>query len=45
MAPFEDDATARLNSCLPFSRPCSQDFLAFMPLQEFIVHFKTGKNF
>ena len=33
-----------LNFFLPFSGPCSQDFLAFMPLQEFVVHFKTGKN-
>ena len=33
-----------LNFCLPFSGPFSQDFLAFMPLQEFVVHFETGKN-
>ena len=33
-----------LNFCLPFSGPCSQDFLAFMPLQEFEVHFEIGKN-
>ena len=31
---------------LPFSGPCSQDFLAFSlsPLQEFVVQFKTRKN-
>ena len=29
---------------LPFSGPCSQDFLVFMPLQEFVVHFETGKS-
>ena len=31
---------------LPFSGPCSQDFLAFSlsPLQEFDVQFKTRKN-
>ena len=33
-----------LNFCLPFSGPFSQDFLAFMPLQEFVVHFEIGKN-
>ena len=33
-----------LNFFLPFSGPCSQDFLAFMPLQEFVVYFETGKN-
>ena len=33
-----------LNFCLPFSGPFSQDFLAFMRLQEFVVHFETGKN-
>ena len=42
-----------LNFCLPFSGPCSQDFLAFslsrakevfMPLQEFVVYFKTGRT-
>ena len=33
-----------LNFCLPFSGLFSQDFLAFMPLQEFVVHFETGKN-
>ena len=33
-----------LNFSLPFSWPCSQDFLAFMPLQEFVVYFETGKN-
>ena len=31
-----------LNFFLPFSGPCSQDFLAFMPLQEFVVHFETS---
>ena len=31
---------------LPFSGPCSQDFIAFSwsPLQEFVVQFKTRKN-
>ena len=33
-----------LNFCLPFSGPFSQDFLAFMPHQEFVVYFETGKN-
>ena len=33
-----------LKFCLPFSGPFSQDFLAFMPLQEFVVHFEIGKN-
>ena len=42
-----------LNFGLPFSGPCSQEFLVFslsrakevsMPLQEFVVQFKTRKN-
>ena len=47
---FVYDNRPRHFFCLPFSGPCSQDFLAFslsrakelffMPLQEFVVHFK-----
>ena len=41
---FQPFKQASHHNCLPFSGLCSQDFLAFMPLQEFVVHFETGKK-